>query len=254
MTKLHELLAAEKTPNAAWNQLLADTAKKFKNPSHYFDGHTKSLAMIEDSPANTNTQQQAAENKPVITTVLDTLQYALEIYASAEDLQFQKNTANQTATGTVMWEGEPLLVDMPIDQLLGLEARLLKIRQLFAEIPTLDATKNWVVDLSGSNVWKTEHPEVTTKTEKQHTPVILSEATKEHPANVQVAHKDVVVGKFTTVRFCGSVTAHQKAKSLKNIDTFLVEIKQARMRANEAVVTKDRVSELILSVLLEPFK
>ncbi|NJO13227.1 MAG: hypothetical protein HC872_06915 [Gammaproteobacteria bacterium] len=68
MAKLHELLAAEKTPNGAWNQLFEETLKKFKNPGHFFDGHSKSLQMIEDSPANKAIEDQAREEKPVISS------------------------------------------------------------------------------------------------------------------------------------------------------------------------------------------
>src|SRR5262245_18916338 len=143
MAKLHELLAAEKTPTSAWNQLFEDTLKKFKNPTHFFDGHSKSLQMIEDSPANKAIEDQAREEKPVTTTVYDTLEYALEIFGRAEDLQYQKNATNRRATGTVMWRGAPLLADMPVDELLGLEARLTRMRLLLAEVPTLDATKHW---------------------------------------------------------------------------------------------------------------
>ena len=128
MSKLHELLAAEKTPTGAWNSLYEDTLKKFKNPTHFFDGHSKSLAMIEDSDANKAVEAQAREEKPVTTTVYETLEYALDLYGKAEDLQFQKNETNRKAVGTVMWKGAVLLKDMPVDELLGLEARLTKIR------------------------------------------------------------------------------------------------------------------------------
>jgi hypothetical protein len=37
MAKLHELLAAEKTPTASWNQLYEETLKKFKNPVNFFE-------------------------------------------------------------------------------------------------------------------------------------------------------------------------------------------------------------------------
>jgi hypothetical protein len=117
MAKLHELLAAEKTPTGAWNQLYEDTMKKFKNPTHFFDGHSKSLKMIEDSPANTAIEDQAREEKPVTTNVYETLEYALDIFGKAEDLQYQKNATNRKAHGTVMWKGQPLLKDMPVDQL-----------------------------------------------------------------------------------------------------------------------------------------
>jgi len=254
MAKLHELLAAEKTPNGAWNQLFEDTLKKFKNPSHFFDGHSKSLAMIEETPANRAIEGQAREEKPVTTTVYDTLEYALDIYARAEDLQFQKNSTNRWAVGTVMWKGEALLSDMPVDQLLGLEARLTKIRQLIAEVPTLDATKHWAPAANiGNHIWTTRFPEETTKTEKQVIPVLMQAATKEHPAQVTPVQKDVVVGTFTTTKRSGAATALQKAEGLKRIDELLVEVKQARMRANETPVETGKISTTLIPLLLEPF-
>lgn len=255
MAKLHELLAAEKTPTGAWNQLFEDTIKKFKNPAHFFDGHSKSLQMIEDTPANKAVEDQNREEKPVTTTVLDTLEYALDIFAKAEDLQFQKNATNRKATGTVMWRGSPLLVDMPVDELLGLEARLTKMRLLFAEIPTLDATKHWAkADQIGANVWQTQFPEEATKTEKQVIPVIMSPATDKHPAQIQAVQKDVVVGKFTTTKRSGAATAIQKAEAIKRIDELLIEVKQARMRANETEAEKGSVADKIVGILLEPLK
>jgi hypothetical protein len=255
MAKLHELLAAEKTPTGAWNQLYEATLKKFKNVSHFFDGHSKSLAMIEENPANKAVEDQAREEKPVTTTVFETLEYALDIFARAEDLQHQKNRTNQNAKGTVMWRGAPLLQDLPVDELLGLEARLSRLRLLFAEIPTLDATKHWkAADNIGAFVWQTQFPEETTKTEKQVVPITLKEATKEHPAQVQPIQKDVVVGKFTTIKRSGAATALQKAEAIKRIDELLVEVKQARMRANETEVEDGRIAKTLTSLLLEPLR
>lgn len=255
MAKLHELLAAEKTPTGAWNQLFEDTLKKFKNPTHFFDGHSKSLQMIEDSPANKAIEDQAREEKPVTTTVYDTLEYALDIFGKAEDLQYQKNATNRRATGTVMWRGAPLLADLPVDELLGLEARITRLRQLISEAPTLDATKHWKPATSiGAHVFALEFPEETTKTEKQVIPVVLKEATKEHPAQVQAVQKDMVVGKFTTIKRSGAATALQKAEAIKRIDELLVEIKQARMRANETEAEKGSIAKVLTNLILEPFK
>lgn len=254
MSKLHELLAAEKTPTGAWNTLYEETLKKFKNQGHNFEGHSKSLKMLEEGPANEAIQDQAREEKPVTTTVYDTLAFALDLYAKAEDLQYQKNATNRKATGTVMWRGQPLLVQMPIDELLGLEARLTKIRQLYGEIPTLDASKHWSpAENIGKHIWQVKHPEENTKTEKQAIPVVMAEATKEHPAQVTAIQKDVVIGKFTTIRRSGSATALQKAEGIKRVDELLVEIKQARMRANETQVEAGTVSDILLPLLLEPF-
>lgn len=255
MAKLHELLAAEKTPTSAWNQLEAETLKKFSNPSHFFDGHSKSLTMIEATEANKNVEAQNREEKPVVTTVYDTLEYALGIFATAEDLQYQKNATNQVAKGTVMWRGKPLLEGMPVDELLGLEARLTRMRVLFTAMPTLDATKHWEAAPSiGKGVWQTKYPDEAVKTEKQVVPVEMSPATKEHPAQVQAVGKDVVVGKFTTVKRSGATTAVAKSETIKNIDELLVEIKQARMRANETEATKTKIAEKLIAVLLTPLK
>lgn len=251
MTKLHELLAAEKTPTGAWNQLYEDTLKKFKNPSHFFQGHSKSLKMINDSPENTAVEAQSREEKPVTTSVAETLEYALDIFAKAENLQFQKNLTNTSAFGTVMWRGQALLVNLPVDELLGLEARLTRLRQLFAEMPTLDATKHWTTSPM-RDVWELEYPEETVKTEKIVVPIIMSPATDKHPAQVQAVGKDVPVGTFTLIKRSGEATAQQKADMLKTVDELMIEVKQARMRANETEAVTDRIAEKIVALLMEP--
>lgn len=255
MTKLHELLAAEKTPTGAWNALVEDTLKKFSNASHFFEGHTKSLTMIEDTPANKMVEDQNREDKPVTTTVYDTLEYAFGIFERAEDLQFQKNMTNAQAVGTVMWQGQPLLTNLPVDQLLGLEARLVKIRQVLAAVPTLDATKNWVpASQEALHVWRTRDAEDTTKTEKIVVPVVMAPATDHHPAQIQAVQKDNVVGKFSTVKRSGAATAVQKAEALKLVDNLMIEIKQARMRANETEAVNVRLASKLTELLLQPFK
>lgn len=254
MTKLHELLAAEKTPTGAWNTLYEETLKKFGNQTAYFEGHSKGLKMIEETDANNALEGAAREEKTVTTTVFDTLDYALDLFGKAEDLQFQKNTTNRKAGGDVMWRGKILLSGVPIDELLGLEARLTKLRLLIVAVPTLDATKYWQPQPQGqSHVWELKFPEVTTKTEKKSIPIIAVQATKEHPAQVQLSSRDEVVGRYTTTRRSGAATALQKAEGLKRIDELLVEIKQARTRANETEVQAVKISNVLLPLLLAPF-
>jgi hypothetical protein len=255
MGKLHELLAAEKTPTAAWNTVREDTLKKFKNPTHFFEGHSKSLKMIADSPENGAIEAQAREEKPVTTTVLATLQYALDLFAKAEDLQAQKNATNRLATADVVFRGETILTGLPVDELLGLEARLAKIREVYEAAPTLDATRHWVPknDL-GLGVWEVKFPEDTTKTEKRITPIVMSPATEHHPAQIAANTSDAVVGKFTLVKRSGAVTALQKAEAIKLVDDLTIAIKAARMRANETLVTTtDSVGRTIANLLLAPF-
>ncbi len=255
MAKLHELLAAEKTPNAAWHEVLTESERILKNPANYFEGYTKSLSMLNESAANEALVDAAREDKPVVTSVPERLEWTLSVWTRAEDLQSQKNATNRRATATVMWAGNPFLEDLPVDELLGLESRLSKIRALFATMPTLDSSRRWERDPNvGDFIWRTVTPEVTTKTERQIEAAILVPATVEHPAQVQAIPKDVPVGRYTTVRFSGAVPPAQKAAALERMDLLLMEIKQARMRANETEVEESAVARQIMALLLEPFE
>ena len=252
MTKLHEVLAAEKTINAAWNTLLTETEKKF-NQDHFFNGQIKSLKMLEDTPANQALEAAAAENAPVRTSVHDTLDYALGIFVNAEKLQLQKNVTNQTAVADVTFRGRTLFPKLPVDQLLGLEARLAKVRALFVAVPTLDASKNWNWDANQA-LWVST-PESTVKTEKIMVPVILAPATDKHPAQVKESTKDNTIGMFTLIKRSAAATAVQKANAIQLIDELLTEVKQARMRANEAEVKVDSsMMDELKNVLMSPFK
>lgn len=251
MPKLHELLAAENTVASTWNTLFDDTAKKLPN-DHYFVGQTKTLQMLESSAANEAIQDQARDHKELPTTVLATLEYALAAYGRLEDLQIQKNCTNAQATANLEFRGQVLFTNLPVDQLLGLESRLAKIRTLFAAIPTLDAGKRWAFDPNTKSwVADAEHQ---TKTEKIMVPVVLAEATDKHPAQVKEATRDNVVGKFTTIKRSGAATAVQKAEAMQLIDELLVEVKKARMRANSTDVVAARISDKLIPLLLSPFK
>jgi hypothetical protein len=251
MPVIHELLAAEKTVNASWNTLHQETLKKLCN-SHYFEGHTKSLKMLEDSAANEAIEAQAAENKAVPTNVRDTLHYALGFYGKVETLQHQKNEANRAATADLVFRGELLASALPVDQLLGLEARLVKVKEIFLAVPTLDASRTWAHDPQ-TGTWVAP-PEHATKTEKVMVPVVLAAATDKHPAQVKESTRDNTVGKFTLIKRSGAATAVQKAEAIKLVDEMLVEVKQARMRANQTAVGDSNLGDALVQLLLRPFE
>lgn len=254
MPKLHETLAAEKTRTGSWNAMYADTLDKFKKRAHFFEGHSRRLQMFEDNKANEAIAAGQLEDKPVITTVYETLKDALDVFAKSEDLQLAKNLTKHRAVGTVYRNGEPFLVDMPIDELLGLEARITQIKILWESIPTQDATRTWTANPDiGKGIYEAALEE-TEKTEKQAIPIELHPGTKEHPPQAQLISKDVIVGKFSTRRRTGAATAQQKFEALEQINDFLTEIKQARQRANQTEVVDGKLGQKIVSLLLEPFE
>lgn len=250
--KLHELLAAERTVTNASTLLLKETESKF-GKDHFFAGNDKTLRLINDSPIKDAMEQAARETRPLTTTVPDTLEYFFKSWAKSEDLLFQKNRTNQKAIADIEFNGDVIAKDIPVDELMGLESRLEVLRGLIQKTPTLDASKKWVKDINqGDHVWKTEQPEVATKTEKEVSSVVLYAATDKHPAQIKEVSKDVVVGSFSNMRFSGAITSRAKADALKNIDILISEVKKARTRANNVDVEIVNIGDVVTSLIMQP--
>ena len=250
--KLHELLSIEKNQLTQFTTLVQDTLNKF-GKEHFFRGWVKSLKMIKEGPENEALEKSGGDNRDVVTTVAETLNYLFEHWAKYEDTQIRKNTTNQKATSSITI-GDSVIDDVPVDELMGLETRLTKIREIFQQIPTLDATKEWQKSSVREGVWIASRPDVTTKTERVITPVVLYEATKEFAAQIDKITRDEVVGTFTTVNFSGAATSLQKANALRRIDDLISEVKKARMRANSVNVTDKKIGQVLADYLFEPLK
>lgn len=254
MGKLHELLAIEKTKTTAANKMLTETNQKF-GKFDYFQGHNKSLKMIEDSPQNSALEQAAAEVRQLPTTVHETLEYALKYWADAEDVIFQKNKSNLNAVADLNFRGQTIATQVPVDELMGLEARLETVRKTMESMPTLNAAVSWSEDAQSGRKgqWVIDQPEITTKTEKVTTPVILYAATDKHPAQIKEVTVDKTIGTFRLIKTCGAATSAQKAEVLSVIDDLISEVKQSRMRANSVEASSDRIGRKIVDIIMQPF-
>lgn len=252
-TKLHALLAAEKSVTAAAQKIMAETELKMGKEATYFAGHIKTLKLLKDSPSKAAEENAGSDTKQLVSTVPATLEYALEYWKNAEDLVFQKNCTNQKAIANIEFNGQVLASGVPVDQLLGLEARLPKLRELIAKLPTLDASKQWSPCPSiSAHVYQTDVTEVTTKTEKKVEPVVLYPATDKHPAQVKEYTSDIVIGSFELIRQSGAITTRAKADSLAAIDVLITEVKKARSRANEVEVVQGIIGQAILDAVFGP--
>jgi predicted transcriptional regulator len=256
MTKLHELLAAEKTAINQRDLITKDTENKFAKGEQYFSGFTKRLKLIGDAPENEDIERAAAQEKALPTTVVATLDYFFKIWAKTEDLLFQKNLTNTRALASIEFRGATLAENVPVDELMGLESRLESLRKMLTQTPTLDASKEWEQDLQAAQAgtWKTVHDIVTTKTEKTMTPIVLYPATEKHPAQIEKMSTDKVIGTFTTQTISGAVTAIQKANALSVLDELLIEVKKARTRANSVDVVTAKIGDKIAALVMDAIK
>jgi hypothetical protein len=254
MTKLHEILAVEKTRNTAVAKLLDDTSNKFRK-DQFFAGHIKTLKMLVDSPENAAIEEAARDEKALPTTVPETLEYVFDFWAKAEDITFAKNRTNQIANADLLFRGQVLVPNVPVDELLGLETRLQTLRNVMDTVPTLDASKEWkVTDNGRKGEFVTTGEEVTSKTEKTMTAVVLYEATDKHPAQIEKVTADKVVGTFKRRSISGAATSKQKADAIAILDELLVETKQARQRANSVEVINEKIGNTIANLILDVFK
>lgn len=253
MSQLHELLAAEKTATNTRDQMTKDTENKFAKGENYFTGFTKTLKMLGDATSNDAIEAAARQDKALPTTVVATLDYYLnKVWARTEDVLFQKNLTNTTALADLEFRGAVIAQGVPVDELMGLETRLSELRKLATQIPTLDASREWESDASAAQAgtWKSVNPQITTKTEKKVTPVILYPATDKHPAQIEKVTEDVPVGTFTLNVISGATTAIQKANVLAVLDDLIIEVKKARTRANSVDVKVAQIGSTITSLIM----
>jgi hypothetical protein len=252
MAQLHELLAAEKTATNTRDQLTKDTENKFAKGENYFTGFNKTLELLGDNPSNAAIEAAARQDKALPTTVVATLDYYLNQWSRTEDVLFQKNLTNTTALANIEFRGAVIATGVPVDELMGLETRLSDLRKLATQIPTLDASREWAVDDSAAQAgtWKSVNPQITTKTEKKVTPIVLYPATDKHPAQIEKVTEDVPVGTFTLNVISGATTAIQKANVLSVLDDLIIEVKKARTRANSVDVQVVQIGSTITSLIM----
>lgn len=79
---------------------------------------------------------------------------------------------------------------------------------------------------------------------------VLAEATKEHPAQVQVYMEDVPEGDWTTVKFSGALPATRVKTLLDRLTALQHAVKYAREEANGTEVTDRAAGDAVFGYLL----
>lgn len=226
--KLHELLAVE-GDLAATSKKLSDEAKvTFEKRADHFMGLATTVTMLDAARQGENT----AEEKAMVSTVADKLNYLTKPVVKHFDAVLQKDSANQEATADLVVDGATLGENLPATFLLGLENHLKRLRPIYEAIPTLKPGLDWKKDENlGANVYKAPS-QTSFRTEKVVGYQVLYEATKEHPAQIKDWTEDKPIGRVERTETSGMLSPADKAAILGRIDTLLRAVKRARQRAN----------------------
>lgn len=249
MTKLHEVLAVDKDKERQAATMVAETTKLWTRPNT-FQGMHKTLEMFDD--ARQHEAEAAAETSEITTTVGARLKYTHTFINDFLDVLCQKESTNQAAKADiVLADGTVLSKDIPATMLLALERELGKLRQVYAGIPTLDASIVWDKDPGvGEGVFRAATATRTHKTEKSMKIISLAEATPQHKEQVITKDLDKNIGQWVTQKWSGMITSAAKAAMLSRFDDLVTSVKKARMRANETEVIVNKIGAKLTSFIL----
>jgi len=243
--KLHELLAVEGDLDGIFKKITQETLVTFTKKESYFLGRIKELKLF-----NAEAEVTAPEVQAMVTTVPERLYYQAKHIIRFLDAVLQKEATNQIAAAPLVVDSVTISESVPATFLLGMESKLKHIRAIYDAIPTLAPQTDWVKDPDkGKGVYKDKNPDETFKSIKVTEPVVLYEATKEHPAQVKEGVKTVDVGKYKTQNWSGMLTSARKAQLIERIDKLLRAVKKARQKANRAEVVKGNIGKAMFEYI-----
>lgn len=194
--------------------------------SDLLQGLTRTYEPLDDKG-----QQLPPESKLVQLNVDIALNSLLPIVEELIDTVATQDMANCSAkAAVVLADGTEVLPELPVAVLLFLAKQLIDLRTLITGLPVLPSEHTWHAD-DARGCFATE-PVKSLKTAKVPTPLVLAEATKEHPAQVQVQQIDTPVGTWTNVRLSGAMEASRKTEMLQRVIALQDALKCAREKAN----------------------
>lgn len=239
--KLFELLAIEKDLSSRTTESAKETTSRFSNADNFLGITTHFAKLLEDQPDFQD------EYKPLSGNVDYALGEYLEHLGLYIDTTIEKESANTTAFSDVILEGEKFLENWSATALLNLESRLDELHKVYSAIPTLPDSEIWTFDSAkGCYVSQNRKQLRTVKTQKA---IVLYEATKEHPAQVQLVSTDVPAYEVERTLYSGMLTLSDKKSRIDRIEKLQRAVKQARQRANTVETQPKEVAKKIFDYI-----
>lgn len=241
MPKLNQILAIEKQTKASASSDLTGVYHQLQKEA-LLGGVSRTYAAKDDDG-----ERFPSENQIVQLNVAKLLESVTKALSPLYNVTFQRDFANCSARADVVVDGKMLLTDVPATHLLWLEKQFVDLHTLITKLPALPQTESWEYDPAQS-CWKTA-PVETAKTKKIPKVFVKAEATKEHPAQVDVVHEDVIQGYWTTVKFSGALPKDRIQTLRERIEKLLAAVKFAREQANLVEVVKADTASALFGFL-----
>lgn len=224
MAKLNQIVAVEKGTKTRSYADITEAHHALQKPAM--------LAGIARTyqPKDDEGEKLPGESTKIQASVGVMLSASAAIWGNLFDVTATKDWANCAARADVVVDGAVLAADVPVTYLLFLEKQLIDIHTFVKKLPVLDPSEDWTFDKT-ADAWATK-PTQTVRTKKVPRTFVKAEATKEHPAQVEIFHEDVIVGYWNTIKFSGALPASKVREMLERVNKLILAVKYARESAN----------------------
>ena len=229
MPKLCKIIAVETSVKTRVETELTEAHKALQK-SELFNGLARRYSPRDDDPSKPAGEKLPDEDKKVQFKAEEIIRVTGEKLTELFDVNAVREYGNTSAKADVIVDGVTLLTGVPVTYLLFLEKKLVDMLTFVRKLPVLDAGENWtkneVTDLWASGTAGTA------RTKKVVRPLVLAEATKEHPAQVKETTEDVFVGTWETTKYSSAITAARQNELIRRVVAMQKAVKFAREEAN----------------------
>lgn len=226
MAKLNQIIAVEKGIKSKAVSEVSELYKLVQKPA-LFNGFSKTYQSNDEDG-----EKLPSEQLRVQVTSDDALRAVARSMKELIQITARKDYTNCIAKADVIVDGMTVIAQAPVPYLLFLEKQLTDLNTFVKTLPVLDEADDWKKD-PNSGFYKTDAIK-THRTKKIEKPIVLYNATPEHPAQTAMVKEDIIAGYWSQVKMSGSIPKPDKADLLLAINKLHDAVKTARESANMA--------------------
>lgn len=245
MPKLNQIIAIQSTKKSVAKDTITHAYQQMQK-ADLLSGISRSY-----KPKDEVGELLPPESKLVQLKVGEAIAQASKALVEMFDVVATQDWANCQAKADVVVGDQTILRDVPVTYLLFLEKQLVDLNTFVEKLPVLDPAERWSYD-SAQDCFASESFQSlrTKKVPKTH---VKYDATKEHPAQVEMYMEDVTVGTWTTVKFSGAIPASERNAMLERVRSLQDAVKSAREAANAFEVEKKKTGEAFLKFIFQKY-
>jgi len=246
MSKLHELLAVEGKLESQSKKVISDLQNTFNKKRHLFEEK-----KVVFTPHAENEQSVTEAQSDIQSTLDKELDWVRGHLVKSLNASYQVAEANTQARADIILEdGTVVAKGVPATALLELEKRVSEIAELLKNVPTLDPAKGFQPDAARGEGYFQAREVNKGRTKKANKAIVLYDATPEHPAQTQIVTEDVEVGRIQEQEWSSLFTPARKSNLINKAEILERAVRQARARANEQTIDKDKsIAESLLNAI-----